>query len=175
MRARCSKGRYDDSGLRFGGVVTFVKSIDGVASSRDVTRLRLAVLRLSRRIRRNTSLVLSPSQQSILAMLDNYGPLSPGRLAELESIQPPSITRILGQLEDAGLVTRIPVKDNLRQVQVSLTEAGHQAAAEVHSARDEWLASAVEALPDSQKTRMGELVETLENLLGDAIPDLGQE
>lgn len=150
-------------------------SIDGSANARDVTRLRLAVLRLARRIRRNTELRLSPPQQSILAILDSYGSLSPGRLAEIEGIQPPSVTRILGQLEDAGYVTRVPVKDNLRQVEVSLTVSGREAAAEVHSARDEWLANAVESLVESDKARLGAVVETLEILLGDGNVEMGQD
>ncbi|MEP6785230.1 MAG: MarR family transcriptional regulator [Sphingomonadales bacterium] len=144
------------------------------ASDREVTRLRLTILRLSRGIRRNASLRLSPPQQSLLAILDSYGPLTPGRLAEIESVQPPSVTRVLGQLEDAGYVTRAPVKDNLRQVQVRLTPAGKKAAAEVHSARDEWLASAVEALPQGHKIRLHDIVETLELLLGDTSSDMAQ-
>lgn len=140
--------------------------------TREVTRLRLTVLRLARRIRRNEASCFSPPQQSVLAILDSYGPVTPGRLAEIEAVQPPSITRILGQLEKLGLVTREPVKDNLRQVQVRLTEEGHRAAAEVHSGRDEWLASALERLPIDRKTSLMDIVETLELLLDEPAAEM---
>lgn len=91
--------------------------------------------------------------------------MTPGRLAEIEAIQPPSVTRILGQLEQLGVVTREPVKGNLRQVQVRLTKEGERAAAEVHSGRDEWLANMLERLPQNRKTSLMILVETLELLL----------
>jgi Transcriptional regulators len=134
-------------------------------NARDVTRLRLTILRLARRIRRNEASRFSPPQQSVLAILDSYGPMTPGRLAEIEAVQPPSITRILGQLEQLGVVTREPVKANLRQVQVRLTDEGRRAAAEVHSGRDEWLATMIEGLPRDRKASLIDLVETLEMML----------
>lgn len=134
-------------------------------TARQVTRLRLTVLRLARRIRKNEASRFSPPQQSVLAILDSYGPMTPGRLAEIEAVQPPSITRILGQLEQLGVVTREPDKDNLRQVQIRLTDEGLLAAAEVHSGRDEWLATMLERLPADRKDSLMDLVETLELLL----------
>lgn len=151
--------------MKTGGAITTDGSLVDELTTREVTRLRLTVLRLARRIRRNEASRFSPPQQSVLAILDSYGPMTPGRLAEIEAVQPPSITRILGQLEQLGVVVRQPVKGNLRQVQVCLTPAGRLAAAEVHSGRDEWLASMLERLPPDRKASLMDLVETLELLL----------
>jgi DNA-binding MarR family transcriptional regulator len=138
----------------------------------EITRLRLAILRLARRIRQNAISELSPSQQSIVAILDRYGPLRPGRLAELEAVQPPSITRVIRNLEELGLVTRQSVRGNLRQVEVKLTERGKLAAGRVHSRRDEWLASVVERLPSGQRLDLDDVVVVLERLLKECSPDL---
>jgi DNA-binding MarR family transcriptional regulator len=144
------------------------ETVELMGGARDIARLRLAILRLARRMKQTTASRFSPSQQSILAILDHYGPMSPGRLAEIEAVQPPSITRILGQLEDAGYVSRAPLKNNLRQVEVRLTEAGKLAAIEVHSGRDEWLASALgELSPDDQCTLLG-AISSLELLVENA-------
>ncbi len=158
--------------MKTGDTITADESPFDEFSTRQVTRLRLTVLRLARRIRRNEASRFSPPQQSVLAILDSYGPMTPGRLAEIEAVQPPSITRILGQLEQQGVVTREPVKDNLRQVQVRLTDEGRRAAAEVHSGRDEWLASMLERLPADRKASLMELVGTLELLLEESVVEM---
>lgn len=138
---------------------------DLAPTDRQITRLRLTILRLARRIRQNTASPMSPPQQSILAILDSYGPLSPGQLADIESVQPPSITRVLGQLEQAGLVTRTPTASNLRQVEVRLTDKGHAAASEVHHGRDEWLHDAMGQLDGTQLQQLSSLIAMLERLV----------
>lgn len=158
--------------MKTGDTITTNGSPVDEFSARQVTRLRLSVLRLARRIRQNEASRFSPPQQSVLAILDSYGPMTPGRLAEIEAVQPPSITRILGQLEQLGVVTREPVKDNLRQVQVRLTEEGRRAATEVHSGRDEWLANVLERLPAERRASLMDIVETLELLLEESTVEM---
>ena len=69
--------------------------------------LRLAVMRLARRLRgerSDTSLTIS--QIAALSTLERTGPLTPRELAAAERVQPPSMTRIAASLEAAGLVHR---------------------------------------------------------------------
>ena len=82
----------------------------------DVTplasELRLAVHRLTRRLRQQTSTDgLTLTQTSALAVIWREGPLSAGDLAAREQVRPPSITRVLAALESLGLVAR---EDNPR-------------------------------------------------------------
>ena len=67
-----------------------------------VTRTRLAVLRLARRLRQQAFPGITPSQQSALAAIEHAGPLTLGALAAIENVRPPSITRIVAALEEQG-------------------------------------------------------------------------
>ncbi|MGH7876550.1 MAG: MarR family winged helix-turn-helix transcriptional regulator, partial [Candidatus Dormibacteraceae bacterium] len=79
--------------------------------------LRISVARLARRLRaEQTGDALSATQAAALSSLARHGPLTPSALAEHEKVQPPSMTRVIGILEDKGLATRSPHPTDARQV-----------------------------------------------------------
>src|SRR5699024_8264817 len=64
--------------------------------------LRLACMRISRRIRfESTDEDLAPHHFSVLARLED-GARTPRRLADIEKVSAPSMTRTVGSLVDAG-------------------------------------------------------------------------
>ena len=71
-----------------------------------VIRLRLGVMRLARRLRQQTEGEITASQLSALSSVSRLGPLTLGALAAIERVRPPTMTRIVGHLEAAG-VTRV--------------------------------------------------------------------
>jgi len=75
-------------------------------ASELAARLRIVVMRLHRRLRAEAGDELSPTLVAALVSIERQGPLTLGRLAELERVTPPSITRVVAKLERAGLVTR---------------------------------------------------------------------
>ena len=84
--------------------------------------LRLSVMRLARRLRLERSGDdRTLNQLAVLGTLDRRGPQSVGQLAALEKVKPPSMTRTVACLEEAGLVTRRPHDRDGRQVVVDLT------------------------------------------------------
>ena len=89
-----------------------------------VSRLRLAVLRVARRMRQQANAGVTASQLSVLATVERHGPVGLKELAAIERVQPPSITRIVAALEDAGLVVRAVSPQDRRAAQVSLTADG---------------------------------------------------
>src|SRR3990170_3365544 len=91
-----------------------------------VTRLRLAVMRLARRLRQQAEPGVTPSMLSALASIDYLGSVSLKELAELERVQPPTLTKIVARLEEAGLVRRDAAPDDRRVALVSLTAQGKQ-------------------------------------------------
>ena len=93
-----------------------------------VTRTRLAVLRLARRLRQQVTPGITPSQQSALAAIEHRGPLTLGELAAYENVQPPSITRIVGNLEAADLVERTTAAADRRVSLVQITRQGQRGA-----------------------------------------------
>lgn len=70
------------------------------------SRLRLGVTRLARKLRQEAEPGISPSQLVALSTIDRSGPMTMGELCAAEQVQPPSMTRTVGGLVDAGLVTR---------------------------------------------------------------------
>ncbi|HYB48038.1 MAG TPA: MarR family transcriptional regulator, partial [Streptosporangiaceae bacterium] len=72
----------------------------------DVTRLRVALARLSRRLRRHELAGLTPTQLAALATIGKTGPMRLGDLAAAEGIAPSTLTRLVTALEDSGYVRR---------------------------------------------------------------------
>src|SRR3954469_20565687 len=72
-------------------------------------RLRLANSRLGRRVRQEALSAgddLTASRPAPLATIGGLGQIPRGDLASVEQGQPPSMTRIVGHLEVAGLAVR---------------------------------------------------------------------
>src|SRR5919199_872819 len=87
--------------------------------------LRVALMRAVRRLRAEKSDAdLTDGQYSVLAILDRLGPKTPGEIAAIERVQPPSMTRTVAALAELGLGTRTEHPADRRQVLVALTEAG---------------------------------------------------
>ena len=72
----------------------------------DVARLRVALARLSRRLRRHSLAGLTPTQLAALSTVEQSGPLRLGDLAAAEGIAPSTLTRLVTALEDIGYVQR---------------------------------------------------------------------
>jgi DNA-binding MarR family transcriptional regulator len=108
--------------------------------------LRMSVMRLHRRLRRERSdSGLSLTNLSILGRLDQEGPATASALADAERIQPQSVTRVVADLERRGLIDRSPDPTDRRRVLLQLSDHGQALLAEDRRRRDEWLAVAMAA------------------------------
>lgn len=121
--------------------------------------LRHLLLRVARRIRVNRAEGdVGDSQLSVLFHLDLGGPLSPSELAALDHVTPPSMTRTVNGLEEAGLVVRERATDDARKVLVTLTPAARELLAETRRLRSEWFAGQLARLsPDELSALRGSL------------------
>lgn len=138
----------------------------------EVSRLRLSLLRVARRLRQNAS-GMTQSQLSALASVQRDGPLTISGLAAIENVQPPSVSRIVGALEGEGWVARVADPSDGRAALVEITEAGEQRLAQLRADRDAWLARRLEALdPDDVAALFGAL-DALERLLDESDPGDG--
>src|SRR5262245_32421970 len=88
------------------------------------SRLRLGVMRLSRRLRQHALGGITPSQLSALATIVAEGRVTLSRLAEAEQVQPPSITRVVDVLVNQGYATRTQCEEDRRVAWVEATTAG---------------------------------------------------
>lgn len=131
----------------------------------DTERLRLVVLRLSRRIRTNSVGELTPSQQALFASVAKNGPATIGRIADLEHVQPPSASKIVASLEARGLVERQPDPDDRRCSLISATPAGRVYLDEVRAAGRTWLARQLATLDDGDVRTLVEALPVIERLV----------
>jgi DNA-binding MarR family transcriptional regulator len=135
--------------------------------AQQVSRLRVAVMRLSRRLRQQGNVGITPSQLAVLFSLARLGPLTLSQLAEAESVQPPSMTRIVGPLVDAGLVVRELRDDDRRSVKVALAPRGRRAIDSIRAHRNTWLMERLSTLDDAQQADLWRGVAAIERLLRD--------
>src|SRR6201996_6771799 len=91
----------------------------------DVTRLRVALARLSRRLRRHSLAGLTPTQLAALSTVEQSGPLRLGDLAAAEGIAPSTLTRMVAVLEDLGYVRRDADPRDARASTLAITQEGH--------------------------------------------------
>jgi DNA-binding MarR family transcriptional regulator len=109
--------------------------------------LREAIQRLNRRVRQARPVGdLTFGQLSALTSILLAGALTPRELADLERVQPPTMTKIVGKLEERGLVIRTPHPTDGRQVILAPTEEGRAIYAQFELARNAWLSEHLEQL-----------------------------
>jgi DNA-binding MarR family transcriptional regulator len=131
-----------------------------------VSRLRLAVTRLNRRLRQQSSTGdVTPSQLSVMATLEREGEATLSQLASLERVQPPSMTRVVASLEQAGLVRRRVSEDDRRFARVELTTEGRQMIKRIRRRKDAWLARRLAELSPAEVAEVERVLPVLERLL----------
>ena len=127
--------------------------------------LREAIQRLNRRVRQARPVGdLTFSQLSALTSLQLAGALTPRELADMERVQPPTMTKIVGKLEDRGLVERTPHPTDGRQVILAPTEQGRAVYAQFERARNEWLATQLVALSPAERETLAQAAEILQKV-----------
>jgi DNA-binding MarR family transcriptional regulator len=127
--------------------------------------LREAIHRLNRRVRQARPVGdLTFSQLSALTSLQLAGALTPRELADVERVQPPTMTKIVGKLEDRGLVARTPHPTDRRQVILAATEEGRAVFAQFEKARNEWLAAQLAELSSEECDTLARAAEILQQV-----------
>ena len=130
-----------------------------------VGRLRLAVARLSRQLRQQGASDITPSQFSALATIENHGPITLGALASHERVQPPTMTRVVAALEEAGLVVREIDPTDRRIARVQVTADGRRFIDRSRRKRNAWIAARLRELPAEDVADLERTVRLLEHLL----------
>jgi DNA-binding MarR family transcriptional regulator len=137
-----------------------------ISLSDTASHLRDAIVRTSRALRQEAAAEtgLSPGATAALATINRSGPLTPSELADLERVKRPSMTRILGGLEQEGLVERTPDPADGRSFLVAINEAGRERLAGLRRRKSAYLARRLRKLdPDEVETlaRAAELLERI--------------
>ena len=130
----------------------------------DVTRLRVALARLSRRLRRHSLAGLTPTQLAALSTVEQSGPLRLGDLAAAEGIAPSTLTRLVTALEERGYVDRCPVPGDARASTLSIAPAGRAILERIRQESTTALADRLRMLTSEQVAALAAALPALEQL-----------
>ena len=130
----------------------------------DVTRLRVALARLARRLRRHEGAGLTPTQLAALATVEQQGPMRLGDLAAAAGIAPSTLTRLVTALEDSGLVRRCADPSDARASTLAITSHGHEIMEQIRNDITLALARSLRELTPDQRVALAAALPVLEQL-----------
>ncbi|MHB1487459.1 MAG: MarR family winged helix-turn-helix transcriptional regulator [Acidimicrobiales bacterium] len=128
-------------------------------------RLRMAVTRLSRRLRQQADVGITPTQLSALASVERLEPVTLGELAGREQVQPPSMTRVVAVLEEAGLVVRQVDERDRRVARVTTTADGRRALLRSRTRKNAFLARRIKNMSAQDRDTLVAAIGLLESML----------
>jgi DNA-binding MarR family transcriptional regulator len=139
--------------------------IDVVTTPAELAaRLRVAVWRLSRRMRHASDVDLSPTMHAALFCVEQHGPLTAGQLAAHEHVTKPTMTRTIAVLLERGLITRTPDPLDGRVTWLQITADGTRLLQRARKRSDEFLAKRVRTLGPEDRRVLEEAAAILERL-----------
>ena len=116
------------------------------------TALNSAAIHLLRRMRPiDRESGITDARLSALSVLVFGGPHTLGRLARIEGVASPTMSRIVDGLEALGLAERRAHPDNARMTTVHATDLGNRTMHDAARRRQEAIAAALDALPQRDR------------------------
>jgi DNA-binding MarR family transcriptional regulator len=164
-------GRADPAGQADPADRAVTVTTDVGPPSIDVTRLRVAIARVSRSLRRHELAGLTPTQLSALATVEQAGPLRLGDLAAAEKIAPSTLTRLVTVLEERGYVARQPVPGDARASTLLITPEGHAILERIRRESTILLADNLRTLSPDELTALAAALPALERIANPSPPD----
>jgi DNA-binding MarR family transcriptional regulator len=135
-------------------------------------RLHSAAIHLLRRVRRvDESSGLSAAKLSALSVVVFAGPISLGDLAAAEQVRPPSMTRLVKELETEGLVTREFDESDRRVARIRATADGQRLMKKGRNARVELISQWLRDLTPEDRAKLDQATRILERILSLPIRD----
>ncbi len=134
----------------------------------SAARLRLAIVRTSRRLRQEAAGAvgeLTPTSVSALATVERHGPLTPSELAEIERVKRPTATRTLRRLDEAGLIDRAPDPTDGRSALLSISSAGRERLRRLRGRKNAYLARRMQGLEPADLEALDRAAAILEGML----------
>jgi DNA-binding MarR family transcriptional regulator len=127
---------------------------DAALASKLAAELRTTLGHLKRKLRRNGGLNdFTSSQIAVILRLEKDGPATVSSLARAEGMRPQSMSAVITPLEEKGYVAGAADPNDGRKTLMSLTKACKKSIEDGRSARQDWLAQAIQQKlsPQEQK------------------------
>jgi DNA-binding MarR family transcriptional regulator len=134
-------------------------------AARLADQLHSAAIHLLRRLRRTDPQTgVSAAQLSALSVLMG-GPRTLGELAAIEQVRPPTMSRLVRELEAAGLVSRSRDDRDARVVWVGWTAEGERLLRQGRELRVAALRRQIEALSSAERRQLTDALALVERVL----------
>lgn len=131
----------------------------------DAARLRIAVTRLSRRLRPTEAAgSLTPTEVDILVASEKHGPTRLSDLASFAGLNPTMLSRLIPKLEEAGLVRRLLDESDRRVCRVEATQNGSRLLERIRSERNDALSRQLDALSSTEREALVVALPVIEEL-----------
>ncbi len=130
-------------------------------------RLRVAISRLYRRLRPTAASAaagLTPTGSSVLLTIVRRSEIRLSELAEVESLNPTMLSRVVSDLAGAGLVARVSDDGDRRAAWVKSTAAGRKLSERIRRERTAALNRALEGLNEDERRLIERALPALEGL-----------
>jgi DNA-binding MarR family transcriptional regulator len=129
-------------------------------------RLRPALLRLNRELRREIhTLGVGGGQVSLLIQIAKEPGIGVNELAARERMSAPGMSKAIGRLELAGLLSRTQHLEDKRRFGLQVTEEGRRVIDSVRRRRTTWLATHLRGLSPSELDAIDAAIDPLLKLL----------
>jgi DNA-binding MarR family transcriptional regulator len=137
----------------------------GKGSDLNTARLRIAIARVSRRLRPTAAAgSLTTTEVDLLVAIDRHGPLRLSDLAGFAGLNPTMLSRLIPKLEVAGLMRRLVAEGDRRVCRVEITAKGRRLLERIRSERNDSLSCLLGDLDDGDRTTLAAAVPVLEAL-----------
>jgi len=142
---------------------------DGVpgsgGSELSAARLRIAVARLSRRLRPTEAAgSLTATEVDVLVAAERRGPIRLSDLASFAGLNPTMLSRLIPKLEEAGLIRRLGVEGDRRVCRVEATAKGRRLLERIRTERNDALSKRLEELGPVEREAVLVALPVLEEL-----------
>ena len=144
--------------------------VDDTSLLNSAARLRMAIVRTSRRLRQEAATEtggLTPTSLAALATIERHGPVTPSEIAEIERVKRPTVTRTLGCLEREGLIERTPDPTDGRSFLVAVNDAGRERLARLRRRKSAYLGRRLRKLDPGEVETLARAAELLERIRED--------
>jgi DNA-binding MarR family transcriptional regulator len=134
-------------------------------------RLHSAAIHLLRRARRvDAESRLPVPQLSALSVVVYGGPITLGALAQAEQVRPPTMTKLVAAMAEAGLIEREADTADRRVVRVRATAKGRRILEDGRDRRIAVIAEGLSALPEADVQAIARALDAIERVAGTPMP-----
>jgi DNA-binding MarR family transcriptional regulator len=131
----------------------------------SAARLRIAVARLSRRLRPTAAAgALTASEVDVLVAAERRGPVRLSDLASFTGLNPTMLSRLVPHLEAAGLLRRLNDPADRRVSRVEATSKGRRLLERIRSERNDALSRRLAELSPEEREAVAQALPVLERV-----------